>query len=174
MTADALRTLLERLGDLPYGLELVSQREHALQCAGLAIEAGADDELVLACALHDAGYALAFGDARTPHETLGARFVRDSIGERAGALVLGHVDAKRFLVAEDPDYALSPASIASLARQGGPMPEREREAFRSHPYFSDMLALRRWDDRAKVPGAAAPEIDEIVERFIRFQSRPRA
>jgi predicted HD phosphohydrolase len=54
------------------------------------------------------------------------------------------------------------------------MPDREREAFRSHPYFSDMLALRRWDDRAKVPGAAAPEIDEIVERFIRFQSRPRA
>jgi predicted HD phosphohydrolase len=36
-----------------YGAERVSELTHALQCAELAQAAGADDELTLACLLHD-------------------------------------------------------------------------------------------------------------------------
>src|SRR5713101_5834870 len=43
-----------------YGKEEVTELAHALQCADLAQGAGADEELVLACLLHDVGrYALA-------------------------------------------------------------------------------------------------------------------
>ena len=38
-----------------YGAERVSELAHALQCAELAREAGADEELTLACLLHDVG-----------------------------------------------------------------------------------------------------------------------
>ena len=38
-----------------YGAERVSELAHALQCAELAREAGADEGLTLACLLHDVG-----------------------------------------------------------------------------------------------------------------------
>ena len=36
--------------------EVVDQRRHALQCASLARESGADDRLVAAALLHDVGH----------------------------------------------------------------------------------------------------------------------
>ena len=38
-----------------YGAERVSELAHALQCAELARAAGADEDLTLACLLHDVG-----------------------------------------------------------------------------------------------------------------------
>jgi gamma-butyrobetaine dioxygenase len=56
LSSDELRELIDGLARLPYGGEAVDQRRHALQCAGQAVAAGADGELVLAAALHDIGY----------------------------------------------------------------------------------------------------------------------
>src|SRR5262249_19687881 len=42
--------------------EPVTQLEHALQCAHLARQANADDDLVLAALLHDIGHLIAKGD----------------------------------------------------------------------------------------------------------------
>jgi hypothetical protein len=55
--ADRLVEALGRASTRVYeaGAEPVSQLEHALQCADLAEAAGADEDLVLACLLHDAG-----------------------------------------------------------------------------------------------------------------------
>ena len=47
-----------RRGHEQYAGEPVTQLEHALQTAHLAEQAGADDELITACLLHDLGHLL--------------------------------------------------------------------------------------------------------------------
>ncbi len=169
MTPPELGALLDELATLPYGLEAVDQRSHALQCAGFALADGLDDEMVLACALHDVGRApsVASAFAHLPHERAGALIASESIGMRAAALVAGHVEAKRYLVAMEP-YPLSPASVASLERQGGAMTPPERRVLEAGPFFRELLALRRYDDRAKVPGAPAPSVADVVAIYARL------
>lgn len=53
--ADRLLDAMARSAARLYGGEAVSELEHALQAADLAREAGADEELQLACLLHDVG-----------------------------------------------------------------------------------------------------------------------
>jgi gamma-butyrobetaine dioxygenase len=145
--------------------EAVDELTHALQAAGRALDAGADDELVVAAALHDIGRYPTVR-ARFPgleHEAAGARFCRAELGERIGWLVGAHVPAKRYLVAVDATYAaqLSPASVASLVEQGGPMSADEVVEFEKNPWAHEAAALRRWDDAAKVPGASAPTLEDL-------------
>ncbi|GAB2651614.1 HD family phosphohydrolase [Prescottella soli] len=140
--------------------EAVDELDHALQAAGHAIADGADDGLVLASALHDlARSPLTAADA--PHDRIARDWLTPRFGERVGWLAGAHVAAKRYLVATDPAYvgALSPESIATLRHQGGPAVEPE---WASHPWWSDAVRLRRYDDRAKVPGAQAPSIDDVL------------
>jgi predicted HD phosphohydrolase len=96
-------------------LTAVDQRRHALQCAGHAVAAGSDDELVLAAALHDIGRAepVRAEFPGLPHEQAGAAFARDRIGEGVAWLIGQHVPAKRYLVAVDEAYfgQLSPAPV---------------------------------------------------------------
>lgn len=169
MTAAELRAIIDSLADLPYGGEVVDQRQHALQCAWHAQQAGADDELVLAALLHDVGRSVHPG---LDHEVAGERFGRDVLSERAGWLIGRHAQAKRFLVAIDSAYAdqLSQASVASLEVQGGAMSEAEAAAFLGHPWAADAVRLRRWDDLAKVPGAPEADLDHLLELF---QARAR-
>ena len=51
---------------------------------------------------------------------------------------------------------LSAGSVASLERQGGPMDAAEVAAFEANPGWEDAVALRRWDDQAKVPDLDVP------------------
>jgi predicted HD phosphohydrolase len=150
-----------------YGGEPVTELAHALQCAELASAAGADEELVLACLLHDVGrYAV---DQRAVSDTLevaqtaprgrghheaGAELIAPYVPERVAWLVRMHADAKRYLCATDPGYLdqLSPASKHTLTLQGGIMRLDEVAAMARHPWLEAVLALRRWDDQAKVVG----------------------
>ena len=118
MSPEELRQLVDGLAGLPYGGEADDQRTHALQCAWHAQRAGADDELVLAALLHDAGRAV---HPELDHERAGQELGRRLLGERAGWLIGSHAQAKRYLVAVEPDYAdaLSQASVDSLRAQGG-------------------------------------------------------
>jgi predicted HD phosphohydrolase len=156
----------------------VDQLSHALQTAGQAVAAGADDELVLAALLHDVGRAAALAgeDPSAGHDVVGRRLVTRLLGERAGWLVGAHAEAKRCLVATDPAYRdrLSPTSVRSLGRQGGSMSGPESAAFLAHPWAADALRLRRWDDAAKVPGAPAPSIDELLPVYERVRRSHRA
>jgi len=161
-----LSTLLKGLRDLPYGGEPVDQYAHAMQAAALAARAGADDELVLAAALHDIGRA---GPVRRvyagPHEEAGAAFAREYLGERVAWVIRQHVPAKRYLVATDPGYAarLSPASVESLRVQGGPMTPDEAATFAAHPWAGDAVELRRWDDAAKAPGDPGMPLERLLD-----------
>src|SRR5262249_48187650 len=127
MTEMAARLLdaLARSGARRYGGEAVSELEHALQCAELARENAADEELQLACLLHDVGrYAIdqslvadtlvttrVAPHARGHHE-VGADLLAPWVSERVAWCVRMHTDAKRYLCATEPAYfaRLSPGS----------------------------------------------------------------
>jgi predicted HD phosphohydrolase len=173
LTSAELTELIDGLAGLPYGGEAVDQRRHALQCAARAVAAGSDDELVLAAALHDIGRA---GQVRAqfpglPHEQAGEAFARDRVGAGVGWLIGQHVPAKRYLVAVDDAYfaQLSPASVRSLERQGGPMNTAEVEEFRSHPRAQDAVSLRRWDEAAKDAEDAGLPMADLLRVFGRYQ-----
>lgn len=158
-----------------YGGEVVSELEHALQCAELARDGAADEELQLACLLHDVGrYAIdqslvadTLETARTGtgtrgHHDLGADLVAPWVPERVTWCIRMHADAKRFLCATEPAYFdhLSPASRHTLRLQGGVMSPVEAARFAEHRWLRDAVALRRWDDEAKVVGKPTRSLDE--------------
>ena len=66
-----------------------------------------------------------------------------------------------YLCAVDPSYrdGLSPGSVLSLGLQGGPMDPAEAARFEANPHHVAAVRLRRWDDRAKVPGLAVPGLE---------------
>lgn len=161
---EVLRLFRER-GSAEYHGEPVSQAEHAVQAAWAAEKAGATPALIAAALLHDVGHLLhdlgehCAGDGVDDrHEARGARWLKAHFGPDVTEPVRLHVAAKRFLCAADPDYfgRLSPASVLSLRLQGGPMSPDEAERFRAGPHAAAALALRRWDEEAKVPGLPAP------------------
>jgi phosphonate degradation associated HDIG domain protein len=167
-TIALIEDLFRRHGDRHYDgarAEAVTAREHALQCAQLAEWADAPPTLVAAALLHDVGH---FIDADVPgdgvddrHEWRAMPLLRAAFGAAVAEPVRLHVDAKRYLTAVEPDYlgGLSAASVHSLMLQGGPMDAAERAAFEAEPAFREALALRRWDEQAKVAGRATPTLD---------------
>jgi gamma-butyrobetaine dioxygenase len=145
--ASAIAELAGSAGEETYG-EGLSLRAHCLQAAALASAAGLTPALVAAALLHDIGWALG-----GIHEDAGAAFVEERFGPDLARPIRLHVAAKRYLVATDPDYRalLSPASVETLALQGGPMSIEEVQDFEYEPGFADAVALRRIDDQAKDP-----------------------
>ncbi|MGE0733209.1 MAG: HD domain-containing protein [Alphaproteobacteria bacterium] len=148
-------------GNALYGDEAVTQTAHALQCAQRAERDGAARPLIAAALLHDVGHLLrrrdttGFGQRRDDrHERIAAAALRKIFGAAVAEPVRWHVAAKRYLAAVEDGYGahLSPASRRSLVLQGGPMGEAERRRFLALPGARDAIALRRWDDDAKVPG----------------------
>ena len=158
-------------GKRRYGGEAVTQEQHALQTAWLAEREGAAPALVAAALLHDIGHLIdrhgredgeeTEEDGR--HEVIGAAFLARRFVPEVAAAVSLHVLAKRYLCARDPAYlaGLSPASRRSLAVQGGPFGEPEVRSFAAKRAADAALTLRRWDDLAKVPGLATPEIEHF-------------
>ena len=145
--------------------EAVTQREHALQAAHQAETADSSSSLITAALLHDIGHMLhKFGPEPAAqgiddkHEDIGAGWLAKRFGAVVTEPVRLHVAAKRYLCAVEPDYFgnLSPASVRSLKLQGGPMSAEEVDAFENGPHFAAAVALRRWDEGAKVSGKNTP------------------
>lgn len=142
--------------------ESVDELDHAMQSAARAIDDGADDELVLAAALHDIAHSPLFGDVSAGrHDQVAQDWLTPRFGDRVGWLAGAHVAAKRYLVATDPGYAttLSDVSVDSLHHQGGAGVD---PAFTEHPWWPDALRLRRYDDAAKIPRASATTIYDVL------------
>ncbi len=165
-TIDQVLELLEREGAERYD-EDIFQLAHAEQTAALAAAAGATDALVAAGLLHDVGHLLELAERddgtrdRTidmRHEARGSVWLTGLFPPSVTAPIALHVRAKRYLCAVDPTYheILSPGSVASLERQGGPMAAAEVAAFEANAGWEGAVALRRWDDEAKVPDLEVP------------------
>ena len=119
----AIEFIKDRLEDgsnRQYGSEAVTELEHALQCAALAQQEGADDELVVAALLHDFG-RLVVEDYELPdsvegndqpgvevkaigHDELGARSLEKLFSERVLFCVGKHAQSKRYLCTTEPAY----------------------------------------------------------------------
>jgi gamma-butyrobetaine dioxygenase len=173
---DHILDLLLAAGGESYFGEPVSQLEHALQTASLAVRGGAVDTLVVAALLHDIGHVLhgepehvADEGVDTRHENAGDQWLRAGFGPSVTEPIRLHVAAKRYLCAIDPEYAmsLSAASQLSLALQGGPMSAEEITDFLRSPWWPDAVALRRWDDAAKIPGLKVPDLSSYRSRIER-------
>jgi len=163
--------LFETKGDSMYGGEAVTQLEHALQAADLAKQNQASDTLIAASLLHDIGHLLhdlpemASEDGIDDiHEELAARFLNEYFIEAVVEPVKLHVQAKRYLCAVEPGYyeSLSQPSKTSLMLQGGIMNDQEVRDFQRNPYCNDAIALRKWDDLAKIPNLDCPELNEYI------------
>jgi predicted HD phosphohydrolase len=164
-TVDELVAHLETLAGTgsDEGLAM-SELDHGLQTAAILRDTHpGDTELQVAGLVHDLAHPWD-GPGQPEHHRMGARAVRELLGDRIAFLIEAHVDAKRYLVATDATYhaALSPGSATTLAAQGGPMRRDEVEDAEARPDWSAAVALRRADDRAKVVGADVPGLDDWI------------
>ncbi len=165
---DRIFTLFREKGNGAYFGEAVTETEHALQCAHLAEQSGAPAALIAAALLHDVGHLLhglpedvAERGIDGRHEEGGAAWLERYFGPAVVDPVRLHVAAKRYLCAVEPNYhaGLSEASRRSLLLQGGPMSSDEVEGFEQELWFRSAVALRRWDDQAKVTGLVVPALE---------------
>lgn len=168
-SVDEVLSLLQRYGGHRYDEEIV-QLAHAEQTAALAAASGASDAVVAAALLHDVGHLLELAERpdgprdRTVdqrHEARGSAWLAGVFPPGVTAPIALHVRAKRYLCAVDPGYldVLSAGSIASLERQGGPMDADDVAAFEANPGWAEAVALRRWDDQAKVLDLEVPSAE---------------
>lgn len=164
--------LLVAGGGEAYFGEPVTVLEHCLQAAWFVERKGGDGALVAAGLLHDLGHLMhqegedvAARGLDTRHEELGAVALAGHLPDAVLDPIHLHVAAKRYLCFSNPKYLaqLSPASVQSLALQGGPMSAAEAEAFLALPHARDAVTLRHADDAAKVRGLAVPALDSYRE-----------
>lgn len=166
--ADWLVDLFNAKGAAAYLGEPVSQAGHMLQSAVQADQFDSPDALVAASLLHDIGHLLHDTDeyhaehgVDAVHEHVGADFLARFFPPAVTEPVRLHVDAKRWLCFAEPGYfdGLSEASVLSLKLQGGPMTAARAAAFEAGPHFEAAVALRRFDEAAKVAGARTPPVE---------------
>lgn len=170
-TTRRILALFAERGGSEYGGEAVTQIEHALQSALFAEQSGAAPSLIVAALLHDLGHLLHQLPDDAPdhgiddrHEHLAAHWLQRRFGPEVYEPVLLHVDAKRYLCGAEPEYMgrLSGPSLVSLRLQGGPMDAAEQAEFRRRPHFAAAVALRRFDDAAKVPHLPTPPLEHFA------------
>ena len=173
-------SLYGKYGNADYIGEPVSQLEHMCQSAQLAQAEGFSEEVILAAFFHDIGHlcehfmpvAFMGGYGVVDHEKLGADFLRQKgFSERLCKLVQSHVEAKRYLTFKYPTYyeQLSEASRTTLEFQGGVMTQDEAVAFEMDPDADLILALRKWDEAAKLENIPLPNLEiyaKMIERHL--------
>lgn len=165
---DELLGLYRQAGGQEYHGEKVSQLEHALQTAQQAMDAAGTEEEIIAALLHDIGHIWPDDDSVVTdvgvveHDRIGSEVLRSlGFSEGIAQIVAGHVAAKRYLVANDEEYAskLSEVSVESLPLQGGPMSSEESAIFSQAPWSAEKIRVRVWDDRAKTPDAPVAALE---------------
>lgn len=149
-----------------------SHLDHARQTAAiLASDPRNDEELVVAGLVHDIGQLFA-GVGDLGHAQAGEAGVRRVLGERVATLVGLHVEAKRYLSATVAyGEVLSPASVASLMVQGGPMTPAQCVAFEALDECGDAVSLRKADDRAKVDDLVVADLSHWLAMVRRVAVR---
>ena len=95
------------------------------------------------------------------HERIGETYLTQrGFSTKIRAIVGGHVAAKRYLSRDPAYYAqLSDASKQSLVYQGGPYTDAQAANFEDTAWSQEVLAVRQFDDAAKIPGLEVPGLE---------------
>ena len=166
-----LGDIFARRGAEAYLGEAVTMSEHMLQSAVFAGRENPGEELIAAALLHDIGhFTNEFGDDYVEqgidnlHDEAGARVLEGFFPPVVVACVKLHVSAKRYLCAVDKSYftKLSAASVATLKLQGGPLSDKEAQAFEKEPWFAQAVRVRLWDEAGKVFGMTTPAFADFA------------
>ena len=120
-TVDEAFDLLERRAEGRYGLSGVSQLDHALQSAALAVERGLGDAMTIAALFHDIGHLLPAEDVSLAEQGI------DDRHEDAGAAMLERLFVFGTLgpgrpneqVLRDIGGTWEPATVTGTLRQEG-------------------------------------------------------
>jgi phosphonate degradation associated HDIG domain protein len=180
-TTDEVLTLFASRGTEAYFGECVSMTAHCLQAAHFAEAAGAPPALILAALLHDVGHLiddvpadLADWHQDRRHEEIGSRWLAQRFPPEVSEPVRLHVPAKRYLCVTDAQYVstLSPASLVTLALQGGPMTALEVAQFETQRFHRDAIRLRQWDDEGKLAGLATRNVSSYGPLIELFSGKP--
>lgn len=171
-TINKIRAIYSKDGWQNYGIEPVTQLQHGLQAASMALEETDDSQLVTAALLHDIGHMMSEEDLPKytennlddDHEKKAYHWLLENFGPRVADPVLLHVEAKRYLCTQDDSYIanLSPTSLKSFHDQGGKMTDKEKAEFESQTFFEEAVLLRKWDDRAKNPDMETLEFEKFI------------
>jgi phosphonate degradation associated HDIG domain protein len=170
-TPEAVLDLLTTQGGDSYFGEPVTVLEHCLEAAYFAHEANSPPALIAAALLHDVGHLLhqesedvAEQGIDTRHEELADQLLSAHLPASVTEPIRLHVAAKRYLCFADQTYleALSPSSALSLGLQGGPMSPEEAAAFLAGSFAQQAIALRHWDDEAKIPALPVPGAESYL------------
>jgi HD domain len=153
---------------------------HGAQCARLALEAGVDEETVLACLLHDIGLAV----VRADHGWWGAQLVEPYVSERVSWAIRYH-QALRYY----PDPSVGYEYPVMYNRMYGPNykpPEYIEAAYKTalnHRWYMAARHITMYDDYSfdpSVPFSMDPFV-EIIGRHFRqpaeglgYDNRPTA
>ena len=163
---EKISQLFKQQGGQTYG-ENVTQTEHAVQCAELAVRANASTELVSAALLHDIGHLLAATDVafgNYKHDAVGAQYLSEYFPAAVTEPIRLHAQAKRYLCSTEAAYLsdLSAASLDSLEHQGGLMSETEQFEFMQGPFALQAIKLRSWDDEGKVEELSEKQFEHYL------------
>jgi [1-hydroxy-2-(trimethylamino)ethyl]phosphonate dioxygenase len=173
-TPEGLIELMTQQGGTSYFGEPVTVLEHCLQAAFFAQRESSPNALVVAALLHDIGHLLhqegedaAEDGLDTRHEELAERMLAAHLPQTVTEPIRLHVAAKRYLCFADPAYAqsLSPSSQLSLQLQGGPMSPQEAQEFLGGGFAREAVALRLWDDEAKIPDLPVPPLEDYIPQL---------
>ena len=141
---------------------------------------------MLAALLHDVGHMIlskpdswdSVHDTSEQHEWVGYHYLlRHHFSPQIAKLVLGHVEAKRYLCYREPGYhaRLSDSSKMTLIGQGGPMSEAEAAEFERAELFDVKLRMRVWDEEAKIVDwkEQGDEMERYRDMMIRHLTQQR-
>jgi len=144
------------------------------------------EDIVLAALLHDVGHMIlskpdswdSLHDTNEQHEWVGYHYLlRHHFSSQIALLVLGHVQAKRYLCYREPGYhaRLSDSSRMTLIGQGGPMTEVEAVEFERAELFDVKLRMRVWDEEAKLENwkESGDEMERYREMMVRHLTQQR-
>jgi len=165
-----------KAANICYGESAVTELEHA-------DDAGADEELVIACMLHDVARFAApqeqisdtlqetkISEGAMGHGEVAARMMFELLPARTLFCIRHHAEAKQYLCQTNPSYRakLAPASIRTLEIQAAETGQKELDSLAEHEWWKDALRVRVWDDSAKQKGKPTKSFAYWTSRLDQF------
>jgi HD domain len=162
--ADIFRLrLLRPIKGLPFPPAL-----HMIQCATLATKAGADEPTVLACLLHDIGFAV----MRPDHGWWGAQLIEPYVAPEVSWAIRYH-QALRFYADESVGYAYPEMYLEMFGPDYRPPPyiEAAYRYARNHRWYMRARLITLYDDYA-FDRSGQPSVEPFLDVIGRHFREP--